>query len=217
MIIANSYKVTPEITFDQLGYLPSSVRDAQMMREVFEYLNFFTIIKYDVIQPELLSFLRSLADNFDVQIFHRFVFAFYGHIQDDIVYCEDRIGIQLSDILDIISNHDLLMNIPRIFFFDVNQLTRVNSQNIEKWQPTIDNVIVAFSTAPGSRRHLNGRGNSLWTDILARNLVTSFEDIYSIIVRTNLAVTATSFDLQQPQVFGKLSTMVDLLSESGKR
>ena len=218
MIIANSYKVTPEVTFGQLQlrYLPSSVRDAQKMREALEYLNFITIIKYDVTQPELLSFLSSLAYNFDVQICHRFVFAFYGHIKDDIVYCQDRIGIQLSDILDIISNHDLLMNIPRIFFFDVNQLPRVNSQNIEKWQPTIDNVLVAFSTAPGSHRHLNGRGNNLWTDILARKLVTSSEDIYSIIVKTNLEITE-SLDLQQPQVFGKLSTTVDLLSESGEQ
>ena len=222
MIIANRYEGGPGVTLGQiisgqLQYLPSSVRDAQKLREAFEYLNFITIVKYNVTQSELLSFLRSLAYNFDVEICGRFVLAFYGHIQDDIVFCEDGNGIQLSDILDIISNHTSLMFIPRIFFFDVNQLSRVNTQNIENWQSMINNVMLAFSTAPGSHRLLNGRGNSLWTDILARNLVTSFEDIHSIIVKTNLVISATTHDLQQPQLFGKLNTIVDLLSESGKQ
>ena len=128
MIIANSYEGAPGVTLGQLQYLPSSVRDALKLREAFEYLNFITIVKYDVTQSELLSFLRSLAYNFDEQICDRFVFAFYGYIQDDFVFCGDRNVIQLSDILDIISNHDSLMNIPQIFFFDVNQLTRVNTQ-----------------------------------------------------------------------------------------
>ena len=53
--------------------------------------------------------------------------------------------------------------------------------------------------------------------MLTRNLVTSFEDIHSIIVKTNLATSARTHDLQRPQLFGKLNTIVDLLSESGKQ
>ena len=184
---------------------------------------------------ELLSFLQSLAHNPHVQICSRFVFAFYGHGESSIVYCEDRSAVQVSDILKIISNHDPLKNIPRMFFFDISQ------GSTEKWQPeifNIDNVIVAFSTSSGSHRFLDGRGGSIWTDILTKKLVTSPQDIRSVIMETNEELVATSsqfagfdlqqeklaatsvhfagFSLQQPQLFGRLNTTVCLLSESGK-
>ena len=236
VIIANSYKETDAAALGvALRYLPSSVKDADKLKQAFEYLQFLTVVKYNVTQSELLSFLQSLAQNPHVQICHRFVFAFYGHGERNIVYCQDRSAVQVSDILNIISNHDSLKSIPRLFFFDISQ------GSTEKWQPeifNIDNVIVAFSTSPGSHRFLDGRACSLWTDILTKKLVTSPQDIRSIIVETNEELIATSlrfasfavqqeltatsvhFDdisLQQPQLFGRLNTTVCLLSESGKQ
>lgn len=239
IIIANDYKETdvapPGVVPGQrqLRYLPSSVKDADKLKRAFEYLKFLTVVKYNVTQSELLAFLQSLAHNHHVQSCSRFVFVFYGHGESSIVYCQDRKAFQVSDILNIISNHDPLMDIPRMFFFDISQ------GSTEKWQPkifNIDNVIVAFSTSSGSHRFLDGKGSSMWVDILTKKLVTSSQDIRSIIVETNeeliaissqfagfdleLADTSAhfaSFSLQQPQVFGRLNTTVCLLSESGKQ
>ena len=224
MIIANSYKETDVAAPSQrqLRYLPSAVKDADKLKQAFEYLKFFAVVKYNMTKSELVSFLLSLAHNPHVQICHRFVFAFYGHGDNNIVYCEDGSAIQVSVILNIISNHDSLKNIPRLFFFDISQDPKSIAKETEKWQPKIiDNVIVAFSTSPGSHRYLDGRGSSLWTVILAKKLVTSPQDIRCVIVETNEELYATIeppiFGRQLPQLFGRLNTTICLLIESGKQ
>ena len=194
MITANSYMETDVAAPSPRQLLYSAprlneVKDADKLKQAFEYLKFFTVVKYNMTKSELVSFLLSLAHNPHVQICHRFVFTFYGHGDNNMVYREDGSAVQVSVILNIISNHNSLKNIPQLFFFEISQ----SSKSIaEKWQPKIiDNVIVAFSTSPGSHRYLDGRGSSLWTVILAKKLVTSPQDIRSVIVETNEELFAT--------------------------
>jgi len=120
VIISNGY--TREDVLFSNGYrslqpLSSSIEDADKLKEAFEYLNFFTIVKYNVTEAELLSLLASFTDYHSyIQTYHRFIFAFFGYGEYSILYCKDEKSICVSEIISA----SIFSNFPQLFFFDVS-------------------------------------------------------------------------------------------------
>ena len=153
------------------------------------------------------------------------MFAFCGHGGDDFIYCEDEKCIKFSEIVKVtgISNFSSLENIPRLFFFDIsrNPETVVYTED-RKWQSqisNIDNILVAFSTSTGYQV-LESTEGSLWIGMLANKLTTCAKDIRYVIVEANEELIAIMQSkgilcLQQPELYDKLNTTVNLLDESG--
>ena len=229
MIIGNSY-TRKDVIFSEnqreLPPLPGSLIDVYKLRKVFEYLQFFTIVKSNVTLTELLDLLVSpLAYTSAPLSCHRFVFAFCGHGSDDFVYCEDEKHFKFSVIINMISNCDSLKDIPRLFFFDVsrNEGTVTDAED-NKWHSQIsavDDVLVAFSTSAGYET-FEGDEGSAWLSILANKMITCAKDIHDVVMEANEELMSTvefmGFPrLQQPELYDKLTTTVNLLNESGKK
>ena len=222
VIIGNSYTredVTLSESQRQLTPLPGSLKDVDKLRIVFEYLKFFTVVKYNVTQADLLEFLQyPLSHGFGPHTCHRFVFAFSGHGGDGFIYCEDEERVKFSNIIKTISN-DSLSNVPRLFFFNVTNLGTVRHTENQNWHSQISNtdgILVAFSTYTGYGAFKSNQ----WLHILANKLVTCAEDIHTVIMEASdeLFVTMHSEDgpsSQKLELIDNLSTTVNLLSESG--
>ena len=229
MIIGNSYTrkdVTLRDSQRQLLHLPSSLADVYKLKKVFEYLQFCTIVKCNVTQAEILELLQfPLAHSFGAQTCHRFVFAFCGHGGADFVYCEDEKCIKFSDIIEFVSNCTSLKNIPRLFFFDISRnagtIPCMENNNWQSQISTVGDVLVAFSTSTGYQA-LESNEGSLWTNILATKLITCAKDMHEVVMEANEELVTTIQSrgipcLQQPELFDKLSTTINLLDESSKK
>ena len=229
VIIGNSYTRKDVALRDsqrELPHLPSSLADVYKLKKVFEYLQFFTVVKCNMTQVEFLeSLLFPLSHSFGAQACHRFVFVFCGHGGDDFVYCEDEKCIKFSDIIEYISNYTYLRNVPRLFFFDVSRNAgTIPSMENDNWQSqisTVGDVLVAFSTSAGYQALESYKG-SLWSNMLATKLITCSKDVHEVVMEANeeLATTIQSRRipcLQQPELLDKLSTTINLLNESSKK
>ena len=229
VIIGNSYTrkdVTPRDSQRELPHLPSSLADVYKLKKVFEHLQFFTIVKCNMTQAEFLeSLLFPLTHSFDAQTCHRFVFVFCGHGGEDFVYCEDEKCIKFSDIIEYISNYTSLKNVPRLFFFDVSRnagtIPCMEDTNWQSQISTVGDVLVAFSTSTGYQA-LESYEGSLWTNMLAIKLITCAKDVHEVIMEANEELVTIIQSrgipcLQQPELFDKLSTTVNLLNESSKK
>ena len=228
MIIGNSYTRKDATLRDsqrELLHLPSSLADVYKLKKVFEYLQFFTVVKCNMTQAELLeSLLFPLTHSFSTQTCHRFVFIFCGHGGEDFVYCEDEKCIKFSDIIEFVSNYTPLKNVPRLFFFDISRnagtIPCMEDCNWQSQISTVSNVLVAFSTSTGYQA-LESYEGSLWTNMLAIKLITCAKDVHEVIMEANEELVTTIQSrgipcLQQPELFDKLSTTVNLLNESSK-
>ena len=222
MIFGNSYTREDLPLRRKLVPLPTSLSDVDRLRKVFEYLKFFTIVKMNATKDDLLeSFPYPLGQSSGPHTCHRFVFAFCGHGDDDCVYCEDEECVNFIDIIKIISLCDSFKSIPRLFFFDVSRNANLSTKT-EKWQSQIlenDDILVAFSTSPGYETFDSAVG-SVWSGILANKLITCAKDVRNVVMEANedLITTLQSKGnpcLQKPEMFNKLKTVVNLLSESG--
>ena len=227
IIIGNSY-TRKNIAFSgnkrQLPPLPGSLVDAYKLRKALEHLQFFTVVKTNVTQAELLETLLSpLGHRFGRHPCHRFVFGFCGHGGNDHIFCEDERHVKFSVIVDIISNHQSLKNVPRLFFFDVSRNEGTGTQaEGRSWQSQISNitdVLVACSTSPGYEIFENDEG-SVWLSMLANKMITCARGIHDVVMEANeeliSMVQPKGFPrLQQPELLDKLDTNVNLLKESG--
>ena len=226
IIIGNSYTRKNVGDQRQLPPLPGSLVDAYKLRKAMEYLQFFTVAKNNVTQSELLEVLLNPLDHrFGRHPCHRFLFAFCGHGSYDYIFCEDEKHIKFSVIIDIISNHDTLKNVPRLFLFDVSRNEGTSAQaEGTSWQSqisTINNVLVACSTSPGYEIFENDEG-SVWLSMLANKMITCARNIHDVVMEANeelnSLVQPKGFPrLQQPELVDKLDTNVNLLKESGEK
>ena len=222
MIIGNSYTRKDLPLRRKLVPLPSSLKDVDKLKQVFEYLKFFTVIKMNVTRTNLLeSFLHPLGHSSGPHTCHRFVFAFCGHGGDDFVYCEDEERVKFVDIIEIVSQCDSFKSIPRMFFFDVSRDTSLFTMP-GSWQSQvskIDDILVAYSTSPGCETFDSAVG-SMWIGILASKLITCAKHIRDVVMKANKELVTTMQSeglpcLQKPELFDKLKTTVNLLNESG--
>ncbi|XP_065885155.1 uncharacterized protein [Dysidea avara] len=233
VIIGNSYTredVLP-IAKRKLHSLRGSLRDADMFKKAFDYLEFLTIVKLNVSEEELMSFLYPLAHNSSLKSYKRFVFAFSGHGGDGFVCSEDEKKIEVSSIVDVLTpkaSSDPLVGIPRLFFFDTCRGEQIDSGFIsrgrdEMWKhkiPSTGDMLVAFATTPGYKAFEEEKGG-VWTNILTNKLVTSFNSIYDILTEVNKELiiklqSAQMGSFQQPELIGRLNSIICLLKESGK-
>ena len=103
MIIGNTYTRNDVIQDDsqrQMRSLPDGpIEDIKMMQKAFVYLKFFTIVKRDVTQDELVSLLYSMAHYPYPKSCQRFVLTFSGHGGKGFVYSEDEKHVKISDIV----------------------------------------------------------------------------------------------------------------------
>jgi len=214
VIIGNSYRqedVLPSAK-RKLHPLTSSLRDADMLKEAFYYLGFLTIVKPNMSEEELISFLYPLAHNSSLKSCKRFVFAFSGHGGDGFVYSEDEKRIEIRNIVEVLTpkvNSDPLFGIPRLFFFDTcrrelgyksrggNDPSTGQDEKVDpgfiarggdvKWKheiPDTGDILIAFATTPGYEAFEDSEGG-IWTSILTNKLVTSFNSIYDILTEVN--------------------------------
>ena len=224
VIIGNSYTRKGISLTRQLPPLPSSLVDVYKLNKVFEYLQFYTVVKCNVTLSRFLeSVLFPLALSFSTS--PHFVFTFCGHGGDDFVYCEDEKCIKFSDIIKFISNYTSLKSVPRLFFFDVSRnaetISCKENENFGSQISGIGNVFVAFSTSTG-HQSLECNEGSLWISMLASKLITCAKDMHEVVMEANeelvTAIQSRGISyLQQPELFDKLTTTVNLLSESGKK
>ena len=124
LIIGNSY-TRKDITLTkghrQLPPLHGALKDIELMKEAFKYLKFFTLVKPDMTQSELISFLYEVKHHSYPKSCQRFVLTFSGHGGDGFIYSEDEKNISINDIVSILtpnSSDNPLTAIPRLFFFD---------------------------------------------------------------------------------------------------
>ena len=93
LIIGNSY-TRKGLTFTechrQLPALHGALKDTELMKEAFEYLNFFTSVKHNMTQTELISFLYEVKHHNYPKSCQRFVLTFSGHGGDGFIYSEDE-------------------------------------------------------------------------------------------------------------------------------
>ena len=233
VIIGNSYTredVLP-IAKRELHPLRGSLRDADMFKKAFDYLEFLTIVKLNVSEEELMSFLYPLAHNSSLKSCKTFVFAFSGHGGDGFVCSEDEKKIKVSNIVDGLTpkaSSDPLVGIPRLFFFDTCRGEQIDSGFIsrgrdEMWKhkiPSTGDMLVAFATTPGYKAFEEEKGG-VWTNILTNKLVTSFNSIYDILTEVNKELiiklqSARVGSFQQPELIGRLNSIICLLKESGE-
>ena len=237
LIIGNTYSrqnvtLTQNDNQRQLSPLPyGPIEDTEMMKKAFEYLKFFTIVKRDITQDELVSLLCSMANYRYPKSCQRFVLTFSGHGGKGFIYSEDEKCVKISDIVAPFASSNCdkcLAGIPRLFFFDACRGDKVD-QGIkarggdEKWQskiPSTGNVLVAYATTEGYKA-LEGADGGFWTSVLAKKLVSSPDSIYDVLTEVNReliekiqGLPGSSF--QQPELLGRLNTTVNLLKESGK-
>ncbi|XP_065884484.1 uncharacterized protein [Dysidea avara] len=202
-----------------------------MLRKAFDYLEFLTIVKRNVSEEELMSFLYPLAHNSSLKSCKTFVFAFSGHGGDGFVCSEDEKKIEVSKIVDGLTpkaSSGPLVGIPRLFFFDTCRGEQIDPGFIarggdEKWKhkiPSTGDMLVAFATTPGYKAFEEEKGG-VWTNILTNKLVTSFNSIYDILTEVNKELiiklqSAQMGSFQQPELIGRLNSIICLLKESGK-
>ena len=209
VIISNSY-TRENISLNNdcrlLQPLSNSLEDSDKLKEAFEHLKFFTIVKYDVTKGELLSLLSSYMQDFScLQVDHQVIFAFFGYGENDTVYCEDERSISVSKII-----RSIVSDAPRLFFFDISHSAGIFAhKEEERWQSKIidaENVLVAFVTA----MEYKTSQNSLWSGMLANKLLTSRDDIYNVIMEVNweLMEVEGALCVQQPELYSTLNTTV---------
>jgi len=215
----------------KLHPLKGSLRDADMLKKAFDYLGFLTIVKLNVSEEELISFLYPLAHNSYPKSCKRFVFAFSGHGGDGFVCSEDERKIEVRSIVEALtpkSGSDPLAGISRLFFFDTCRGEQVDPGFIarggdEKWKhkiPSTGDMLVAFATTPGYKAFEEEKGG-VWTNILTNKLVTSTNSIYDILTEVNQELiaklrSAQMGSFQQPELIGRLNSIICLLKESGE-
>ena len=222
VIIGNSYTrdVTVSESQRQLTPLPGSLKDINKLRKVFEYLKFFTVVKCNVTQADLLeSLLYPLGHSSGPHTCHRFVFAFCGYGGDDFVYCEDEEHVKFSNIIETISNYDSLSNVPRLFFFNVTNLGIVQHAENKNWHSqisNIDGILIAFSTNTGYKAFKSNQ----WLHTLTNKLVTCAENIQTVIMEASDELFVTMQyeggpSSQKLELIDNLNTTINLPSESG--
>lgn len=209
IIISNSY-TRENISLNNdcrlLQPLSNSLEDSDKLKEAFEHLKFFTIVKYGVTKSELFCLLNSYMQDFScLQTDHQVIFTFFGYGENGTVYCEDERSISVSKII-----RSVVSDAPRLFFFDVSYSAGILAhKKEERWQSKIldaENVLVAFVTTMGCKTSQN----SLWSSILASKLVTSRDDIYNVIMEVNWELVEVEDVpcVQQPELYSTLNTTV---------
>lgn len=209
IIISNSYtreNISLNNDYRLLQPLSNSLEDSDKLKEAFEHLKFFTIVKYGVTKSELFCLLNSYMQDFScLQTDHQVIFAFFGYGENGTVYCEDERSISVSKII-----RSVVSDAPQLFFFDVSHSAGILAhKKEERWQSKIldaENVLVAFVTTMGCKTP----HNSLWSSILASKLVTSRDDIYNVIMEVNweLVEVEDVSCVQQPELYSTLNTTV---------
>ena len=232
MIIGNNYRQKTRIKgYKQLQPLDGPHNDVELMKETFKYLKFFTIVKLDVTEDELISILYTLANHPYPKSCRRFILTYSGHGGDGFIYSEDEKRVNISKIVEALtpnSGNDSLTGIPRLFFFDTCRGDLYDQGitargGVENWQskvPSTGDVLVAYATTAGYKA-FEQVGGGLWTRILAKKLVTSSKSIYDTLTEVNEELIAKIRAMQgptfqQPELVGRLNKPIHLLQESGK-
>ena len=233
MIIGNSYIRTDVLSPGRrkLHPLRGPRRDADMMKKAFDYLGFLTIVKLDLSEEELMSFLCPLANDASLKSCKRFVFTFSGHGGYGFIYSEDERKIEVHNIVNMLTpkdSSDPLVGIPRLFFFDTCRGEKSDPGFIarggdEKWKhkiPSTGDMLVAFATSLGYKAFEEDKGG-FWTNILTKKLVTSPKSILDILTEVNEELinklqSAQMGSFQQPELIGRLNSIICLLEESGE-
>ena len=232
VIIGNSYTRVDVMKSRHLQSLPKApIKDTQSMKEAFDYLKFFTIVRHDLTQDDLIHLLHSLA-NFPLpKSCQRFVLSFSCHGGDGFIYSEDEKKVKVNDIVAVFTPpncKDYLAVIPRLFFFDTCRGDWWDPGHAprggdERWQskiPSTGGMLVAYATTAGYKA-FEGDDGGLWSNILAKKLVSSNDSIYDVLTEVNEALIdklkiMEGPNFQQPELLGRLNTVVRLLLESGK-
>ena len=234
MIIGNTYKrkdIQPGKNYKQLLPLNGPRKDTEVMKEAFDYLRFLTMVRHDLPHDETDALLKLLAQYCYPKSCKRFVFTFSGHGGDGYICCEDGKTMNVNDIVTMFSptsDNNSLAGIPRMFFFDACRGEMIDQGVVARggegeWRSTIPStgdVLVAFATSTGHKA-FEQFGGGLWTSILAKKLVTSSNSIYDILTEVNEELidkirTMQGPSFQQPELLGRLNTIISLLQESGK-
>ena len=234
VIIGNSYTrdVMPH-SQRQLPALPNGpMEDTQSMKEAFDYLKFFTMVKHNLTQDELISLSRFMANYLLPKSCQRFVLTYSGHGGDGFINSEDEKRVKINDIVEAFTPpncNNSLAAIPRLFFFDTCRGSLVDPGwciargGDERWQsrvPITGNILVAYATTVGYKA-FEGIDGGFWTGILAKKLVSSHDSIYDVLTEVNGELInkikiMQGPGFQQPELLGRLNTTVRLLQESGK-
>ena len=201
-----------------------------MMKKAFDYLGFSTTVKLNLSEEGFMLFLYLLANDRSLKSYKRFVFTFSGHGGDGFICSEDEKKIEVHHIVEALTpkdSSDPLVGIPRLFFFDTCRGDKFDPGFIarggdEKWKhkiPSTGDMLVAFATSPGYKAFEEKGG--VWTNILANKLVTSPKSIYDILTEVNKELinklrSAQMGSFQQPELIGRLNSIICLLKESGE-
>ena len=234
VIIGNTYTrkdIQPAKDCKQLSPLNGPFKDTEAMKEAFDYLRFLTMVKHNLTLDEIKSLLKLLAQHRYPKSCKRFVFTFSGHGDDGFICCEDGKSMSISDIIAPFSPASggiSLAGIPRLFFFDACRGELIDQGVVARggggeWRskiPSTGDVLVAFATTAGYKA-FEQYGGGLWTSILAKKLVSSSKSIYDILTEVNEELIAKIGDMQgpsfqQPELLGRLNSIILLLQESGK-
>ena len=234
MIIGNSYTRDDVMQSRQRQLLPlpnGPMEDTQSMKEAFDYLKFFTMVKHNLTQDELISLSCFMANYPLPKSCQRFVLTFSGHGGNGFINSEDEKRVNINDIVAAFTPpncNNSLVSIPRLFFFDTCRGNLVDIGILarggdEKWQfkvPSTGNILVAYATTAGYKA-FEGTDGGFWSSILAEKLVSSHDSIYDVLTKVNRELInkikiMQGPGFQQPELLGSLNTTVRLLQESGK-
>ena len=233
MIIGNSYTRRDVMQDRQLQPLPNGpIKDTHSMKEAFDYLKFFTMVKHNLTHDELISLSHFMANCPLPKSCQRFVLTFSGHGGDGFIYSEDEKGVKVNDIVAAFTPpncNNSLVSMPRLFFFDT---CRGNLEDIgilarggdEKWQskiPSTGDILIAYATTARYKAFEEIGGGGFWSNLLAKKLVSSHDSIYDVLTEVNRELinkikNMKGHGFQQPELLGRLNTTVRLLQESGK-
>ena len=188
ILIGMDYSDTPK-----LDTLPGTEVDIRRMGETFNFLKFAVLKIENKKKDELISRLAFITQH-DITC-NRLAVVFSGHGKMGELYVQDGKAIKTDEFFDHFSPARTGNRFAKVqlFFIDtcrgdaVDHGMYTSRGGIPKNSriPSIDNVLIAYSTTPQHKAYeCKGRGG-LWLSLLARELEQSDKAITEVLVDVN--------------------------------
>ena len=192
ILIGMDYSTTPN-----LDTLPGTQVDMRRLGETFSFLKFAVLKLENLTKEELISRLYFITHHGirDGITCNRLVVVFSGHGKMGELYVQDGKTIKTDDLFDHFSPAKTGTRIAnvKLFFVDtcrgdaVDHGIYASRGGIPKKNrnPSIDNVLIAYSTTPQHKAYESKGRGGLWLSWLAKELESSDKAITEVLVDVN--------------------------------
>lgn len=180
-------------TTSQLDTLPGTEVDIRKMSETFSFLK-FAVIKLENLNKDELIKRLSFITHYGITC-NRLAVVFSGHGKMGELFLQDGKSIKTDELFhhfNQASGHRLTTKV-QLFFIDtcrgdaVDRGIYTSRGGVPKHNrvPTINNILIAYSTTPQHKAYESKGRGGLWLSLLARELEQSDKAITEVLVDVN--------------------------------